>query len=434
MSSKVKKRVTTRPERLTISFWIWGFMCGCSGNVYSDLDQRMVELKERGFNCIRIDSGAGFCHDLSGHRLGEVEIMDPFPGHSQYIRQMSVLTGGGRFDVLEAVLAIFAAAKRHGIYVILSSWYYLHSYWVADSERNQLWLGLREEERYLAFAKLLGYILDEIKARDCASQLAFAEIFNEADGLAPLGYNCQDVAVLNQFRRYHEEALAFLRRTHPDVLFALDTCTPYVRQEFFPGNIQVWNAHSYYIWPRSYAQLEQDLLSGKLMDPEGSESFAKIRRYCSPAAPTLAEVRASRAGQAPAGENWTRRVWLYRQLRDEGLPELEAMLSQQLAADIAVYKERIDQWSRCFSEHREQHLGADIPLVMGEAASYCASNSMRWEERSDSYWEIIEYAVRALKKLGFWGCMPRTTSGPEDPCWTECPERLRRVNKLFLAR
>lgn len=135
---------------------------------------------------------------------------------------------------------------------------------------------------------------------------------------------------------------------------------------------------------------------------------------------------------AQAGLNWTRRVWLYSNLNDATLPELEAMLSKQLDADVAVYKARVDDWARRFTELRQTVI-ADVPLVMGEAASYCAANSMRWEEKSDAYWEIIEYAVLTLKKLGFWGCMPRTTSGPEDPSWTECPERLRHLNELFLA-
>jgi len=74
-----------------------------------------------------------------------------------------------------------------------------------------------------------------------------------------------------------------------------------------------------------------------------------------------------------------------------------------------------------------------IPLVMGEAASYCASTALRWEERSDTYWSLIAYTVGLMKQHGYWGCMPRTNSGPEDPVWTEFPDRLRTINQLFLA-
>lgn len=432
MAILANERFKALPERLTISFWIWGFMCGKPGNVYHDLDRRMLELKERGFNCIRMDSGAGFCHDLSGRRMGVVELLDPFPGYSQLIRQMSVTTGGGRFDVMEAILALFEAARRHGIYVILSSWYYLHTYWFASAAHDEQWKKLSYEERYMAFAKLLGYIIDELAARGLDSQLAFSEIFNEVDGLPPMGYGCKDRALQAQQRDYHEKALAFLQEKYPGHLFAFDTCTPYVPAELFPRNMQIWNAHRYYIWSRSYNLFEQDLLSGRQTDPENSESLAKIRRFLKTPMIPLSEIAASRADRAPTGLDWTRRVWLYSNLAEAALPELEAMLSKQLAADVAVYKAQVDDWAQCFIKQRETVVG-DVPLVMGEAASYCAANSMRWEEESDAYWEIIEYAILTLKKLGFWGCTMRTTSAPEDPSWTEYPERLRHLNELFLA-
>jgi len=50
-------------DRLAISFWVWGVFDTKSNAYYHDLDSRMVDLKERGFNCIRLESGAGLCHD-----------------------------------------------------------------------------------------------------------------------------------------------------------------------------------------------------------------------------------------------------------------------------------------------------------------------------------------------------------------------------------
>jgi hypothetical protein len=48
------------PKRLTISFWLWNYFYGSNeGDVFHDLERRFVELKERGFNCIRVDAGAG---------------------------------------------------------------------------------------------------------------------------------------------------------------------------------------------------------------------------------------------------------------------------------------------------------------------------------------------------------------------------------------
>jgi len=74
-----------------------------------------------------------------------------------------------------------------------------------------------------------------------------------------------------------------------------------------------------------------------------------------------------------------------------------------------------------------------IPLILGEGVSYCADQRLRWEERSDAYWEVVEHAARAYREHGFWGAVVRTNSGPEDPVWHEYPERLRRVNAVFLG-
>jgi hypothetical protein len=74
-----------------------------------------------------------------------------------------------------------------------------------------------------------------------------------------------------------------------------------------------------------------------------------------------------------------------------------------------------------------------IPLVLGEGASYCADHRLRWEERSDAYWEVVEHAARIWREHGFWGAVARTNSGPTDPVWHEYPERLQRANAVFLG-
>ncbi len=74
-----------------------------------------------------------------------------------------------------------------------------------------------------------------------------------------------------------------------------------------------------------------------------------------------------------------------------------------------------------------------IPLILGEGASYCADHRLRWEERSDAYWEVVEHAARAYREHGPVGAVPRTNSGPEDPVWHEYPERLLRANAVFLG-
>ena len=51
-------------NKLEIAFWIRAIFDLESNPYFVDLESRFVELKERGFNCIRLESGAGLCHGL----------------------------------------------------------------------------------------------------------------------------------------------------------------------------------------------------------------------------------------------------------------------------------------------------------------------------------------------------------------------------------
>ena len=193
------------PKRLTISVPIWALYDTGEGGVYHDLDKIMVEHKERGFNCMRIDDGAGLMHDIDGNPRGDVYFGRAFGEYDLTIRQMAATGAPGKLDARRRLLELFRAAKRHGIYVILSSWYYLHTFWYVDSELGRELEDIPAEERFSAFAKFLHYILAELEAEGLDSQVAFAEIFNEADGLCFVdGYS-------NRNKRSDEE-LAFFRK------------------------------------------------------------------------------------------------------------------------------------------------------------------------------------------------------------------------------
>jgi len=420
------------PKRLAISFWMWGFMGVERGNVLENLDLRMAELKARGFNCIRLDSGAGLCHDAAGRPRGPIALHAPFPGQGGAIRQLNYAKGG-RIDVLARVIELFEAAKRHNVFIILSSWFYLHTYWLAEEQLCKELLPLSQEERYMRFAKALDWIIAALEERGLHKQIAFAEIFNECDGLD--GYGSKEgpeaIARLEKIRKAHEEAIAFLRSRHPCLLFALDTYTPHVNREFMPNNMQVWNLHSYYLWPRSYAPLEGKLITTSTANPESPEELASIRSFLRKDMIPLADIRRSREGLPPAEEGWNRRVWLYSNVDKAALPKLEETLSCAFEKDFEFYKTRAEEGVEHAAKLRDS-IFPGLPLVLGEAASYCALDAMRWEERSENYWKILEFTAKLLKKHSFWGSMPRTNSGPEDPCWTECQEQLKHVNEVFL--
>ena len=115
------------------------------------------------------------------------------------------------------------------------------------------------------------------------------------------------------------------------------------------------------------------------------------------------------------------------------MPELERLLQEHLEKNIDVYKQKATDAVEQAAKLRDE-LFPGIPLVLGEGASYCADHRLRWEERSDAYWEVVEHAARACREHGLGGAVARTNGGPEDPVWHEYPERLRRVNAVFLGK
>jgi len=419
-------------ERLAISFWIWALWDTGTEGFFNDLELRMTELVERGFNCIRLEGGAGLTHDAHGRPRGELEFLPALPGHGRTTRQMEHMTGG-RCDLLRRLIELCAIAQRHGVKVILSSWYYLHTFWFTDERLTAELLGLPPERRYMYFARGLDRIIEELNRGGLAGTIAFAEIFNEADGIGFVGgygEQPQPSEELNRFRALHEEALDFLKARHPDVRFALDTYTPYTSTDLAPRNMDVWNFHCYYLWG-VYGVFEQKLLSpdADLSDPQ---VYAPVRRFLRRDLVPFQAVLDSRKGRPPIHDNWYRRIWLYRNLEPNAMPELEHLLREHLEDNVDQYKRQAREAAAHAVELRDRHFPG-VPLVLGEGASYCADHRLRWEERCDAYWDVVESAARTCRECGFLGAVARTNSGPEDPVWHEYPERLRRVNAVFLG-
>jgi hypothetical protein len=181
-----------------------------------------------------------------------------------------------------------------------------------------------------------------------------------------------------------------------------------------------------------YGVFERNLLSRDtdLSDPE---VYAPIRRFLRPDLVPFQAILDSRSGRPPMADGWYRRIWLYRNLEPNGMPELERLLQENLERNIDQYKQQAREGAEHAVKLRDQHFPG-IPLVLGEGVSYCADRRLRWEERSDAYWEVVEHTVRTYRELGLWGAVVRTNSGPEDAVWSEYPERLRRINAAFLGK
>ncbi len=429
------------PEKLTISFWLWNYFYGIKGGEYfHDLEECFAGLKERGFNTVRVDSGAGLCHDAAGKRRGKISLHEPFPGFST-LRQMDMRTdiatrGGCRCDVMEKVIELFELAKKYDVSVILSSWFYLHTFWFVEDDLVEEFFALPPEKRFMRFAVDTDRILSEIKARGLQSQIAFVEIFNEFDSFphywklnSKWNTDAEKLKGMHEFRGWHEEALDFIKSRHPDLLFGIDTCHSGVDREILPRNAQVWNHHMYYSWGAYWKVFETPAYENGL-DFANAGKHPALGRFLRSPPRSIEAVRSCRKHLQHIEPGWPIRVWLYNNLDPNKLPELERLMDEHLSANIGEYKKAVDDNIRNALETRKA-LFPKIILVVGEGATYCAHPQMRWEEKSEAYWELVNYATHRLKEEGYWGCVARTNSGPEDPSWIEFPERLRNAMMSF---
>ena len=405
------------PKRLTISFPIWGLYDIDGKGFYADTDKIVREHVERGFNCIRLDDGAGLMHDMDGKPRGKIKMGYAFQRFDKIGRQFDAIGGEGYCDPLERLIKLATSCKKYGVYLIFSSWYYLHTYWLChDNALNEELFAIPEEDRFMAFAKFLHYIIMELKSRDLAGVIAFVEIFNEADGLffvtkyRPAQYSDEETAV---FKKRHAEAIAWLQKTHPDMLFAYDSYSVTADLRLVPENIDVFNFHSYYLWS-IYDKVKE-------LSPDSFEQVATPNDV-------IAAFTNHRNGIEEPG--WYNRLSLFAGLKPDKTPELEARLEESLKQDYARYRDKAFSFADTVMKLRE--INPDIRVVSGEGTTYISSKELLWEEHSEIFWELVEEVVKKYRDAGLWGTVVRTCMGPEDPAWHLIPEKILKINRIFL--
>lgn len=405
------------PKKLTICFELWLPYGGTPYSPYYDIEKVMIEHKERGFNCIRMDSGAGLTHDINGNRRGPFTVADKL-GFGKYevkIRQQNVMEPGSKVDLMERVIEICEKAKKHGIYIMLSSWYYLHGFWFQNGDDPTLkeLFEIPMHQRITYFAKYLHYIIKELEDRGLADVLVSSEIFNEINDLPFTvdigGQSVVSAEELAEFTAEHERALEFLQKEHPDQIFAYDSGNPCHEEGRLTKNMQAYIFHTYYMWgmyDRVYPA-----------HPEWQKGGV-----------TIEDVAKERDGRRPATPDWYDRVARSYNFSKEDLPEIENTLEQYLLEHYDEFKEDMLIYLDAAVKNAN-----GLPLLCGEGVTYVASKEMLWEEKSDTFWKMIDEMIDAYKKAGVWGTILKTCLGIEDPSWYECPERIKRANERFLA-
>lgn len=411
-------------EKLTICFPLWMLF-----NIDDDFDRQMKEIRERGFNCIRIEDGAGLLWDNEGKPREKVAVYAPFGKYTKYTTYKD-MAARAEYHLLDRLLRLAGAAKENGVRIILSSWFFLHTNWFCEPEDREPFFAMSPEEAMTFFGEELDRILTTLRQEGLIDVVAFAEIFNEFDGISFAGeYGRVPLSEeeLIRIRAIHERELAKLKAHHPDVLFAYDCYNPRTNEKLIPRNIDVLNFHFYYAWNIYQENFEKNWCSWSLDEsdiPEETQYYLKKDRI------TVAEVMEEMRGDVLTGLDWPRRISLYSSIAEEKERELQDMLESRLEENLDKYL----RWLRKGVERiidTHDRLVPNSRLVMGEGVGYCASPTLKFERDSEAYWNMVREQAVLLREKGLWGTVVRTNARPAEVTWDVCKDRYVEVNRLF---
>jgi len=267
-----------------------------------------------------------------------------------------------------------------------------------------------------------------LKKENLIDTVAFAEIFNEFDGLPFVGeYKSIDDDKAMGFRVLHEKEIDKLKMEHPDVLFAFDTWTAEVNPELIPRNIDILNFHMYYAWS-VYHEFEKDIVQWSLEEPVIDD---ETRYFLKDDIVSVRDI-AEEMGDIKTGLDWPRRISLYASIDGKKMDELSMFLDSKL-------KEKIEHYRNKFREGTEKILATHdkvVPhskIVMGEGLTYCASPELTFERDSEHFWQLINEQMMYFNEKGFLGTVISTTHAPKRViAWDACKDLYIHANRIFI--
>lgn len=409
------------PEALAITLWdfTWYTRTG-PGEPFEVLDAAFAQAVARGYNTIRICAmpyllfGSGL--DTSAASFG------PLGGEYGQGTRWYDVAHRVELDARRQLLDLFEAAKRHDVFVIVSSWEYQQS---PSFSGDRAWfdalMAVPEDERATALAHAHADLYEFLDAHGLADRVAFVELHNEvqygrlADGLVPDGED----AVVALRDRLTAGLDAFHERL-PDVPVTVNYArVPVDGMRGIPDNIDVAVFHPYV-----YGVLGELADRLALRDEERFRTET-ARPFLRPGAPDYADW------QPPAEDMWRKEATIV------GKPEIYVHDWCDPEA-----------WDRYLYEHHQEHHRAmmlklelwidvardfsaqrGIPLVFGEG--WVGYTPLRtWYEEGPIGAEVCRAAARKAAAVGAWGSIVCSNAAPHHPMWAE--EALQRqCNEIF---
>lgn len=408
------------PRRLTITLWdySWYAQAG-AGGPYEDLEAAVAEAAALGYNTIRICAAPLLLFgDLGLDDLAtdlEIEGMGPSPagGYFGQRTRWYDTPGGYRVDLRARLDALFAAARRHGIVVILASWEYQQSPALAASSR---WFEAIDavplDDRYRVLARAWDRMLSWLTACGHRDLIAMVELHNEVD-----------FSILPALAEGGSAEVAALRERHPDLLVTASYGKPpHLAMHRVPAELGAGQFHVY-----SYGVL--DALQSRLdIRSEGSAEFpgAALRAMLRADAPSMADYgRAAEwkyratvvTDQMFYGYDWLDAdawdTWLY-----ENYGQYREVMQREIASRVIA----VAAWARW----------RGVPVVIGEGWIGYTPLHGTFEEGPVGR-ALAEHGIEVALAHGVWGVVLCSNAAPHHPMWRQ-RDWQQRMNARILSR
>jgi hypothetical protein len=373
----------------------------------------MSGLRDRGFNAVRLEAGLNWCFRQDGSPRGPVEFMQFIPGYSDNFRGGNG-RGGGKHDVLARFVRLMELAKAYDVYVLPTSWEYQDSSsFLADPALRAEVMAIPVEERIPLLARHHDRLLQILKQRGLERNLAFVEILNEAEFSL--------VSVGPEGKRQWEEAVAFLRNRHPDIMFS--SYLGISDNSFVPDNVQVYNQHPYFAIRFYFEEIYGPAAWDNAFDPHNPRSLPLFARLCKESVVPFDQFMAAAQN---VREFWRKIGYLYHNVDPA---KFDQHVLGLLPKWDARFRETLD---KAFAQGEAAAKRANVPIVVDEGGFFTSPLNSRFEEMPQGL-QYFDYSADLAIRHNYWGFLPTTYCGPEMPVWRENPQWLREINSRFIA-
>ncbi|QAY64568.1 hypothetical protein ET495_16710 [Xylanimonas allomyrinae] len=422
------------PEKLTITLWDFSWYTRTGpGEPFEDLDAAFLQSAERGYNTIRICAMPFLLFGTS--HGGESASFGPLGGqYAQNVRWYDVkhrVTMNAR----DHLISLFEAAKRHGFFVIVSSWEYQQSSaFYGDASWFDELMAVDLSNRPAVLARCIADMVDFLASRDLADRIAFVELHNEVqfgflanalpDGEVQPGFATGGLSngmdpVLDLKERL-TAGLDLFHDRHPGIAVTVNYAgVPAGVMRGIPENIDVAVFHPYV-----YGVLDEFTARFKLRD-ESRFSTAVVRPLLRSGAPDYVDW------QPPAEDAWRKRATIV------GKPEIyvhdwcdveavDRYLYERFQNHHYAMLTKLDLWIDVAADFAASR---GIPLVFAEGwVGYTPLHS--WYEEGPIGAEFCRIAARKSNEIDAWGYIVCSNAAPHHPMWGEAALQ-RQCNTIF---